>query len=432
LYDYFISSPGYLIPYGSFLFRVLENFPPWIKTIYSGQMLWKWIGLLLCVLGVALSAYMIFRIVWSFAKRLDSPKNHWLMFLAPIIIMIIVFSVEEFIKRSLRITGEALNSVTVGGTVIVVVMVIWAVFNLCRAVAETIIALPRMKEESLDASLLRIAARFLAFVIGGWIVIVSLRDLGADLLPLLAGLGVGGLAVALAAQRTLANFIGSLILFATKPVKPGDFCRYGDQIGTVEHMGLLSTRIRSLERTIITVPNAEFSEMKLDNFTLRDQRLLNTTLQLRYETTPEQMRYILAKLRELLLRHPKVAGEPARVRFVEYGAYSKDVEIFAYLRCQDQDTFLAIKEDILLRVEDVINEAGSGFAFPSQTSYLSRDTGLDVKRGSEVEAQVEQWRTGGKLPFPEFENNERRQLKDTLDYPPKGSPCYKPPAGKGE
>ena len=142
------------------------------------------------------------------------------------------------------------------------------------------------------------------------------------------------------------------------------------------------------------------------------------------------MRYILAKLRELLLRHPKVAGEPARVRFVDYGAYSKDVEIFAYLRCQDQDTFLAIKEDILLRVEDVINEAGSGFAFPSQTAYRSRDTGVDAKRGRDVEAQVEQWRARGKLPFPEFEDSERSKIKDSLDYPPKGSPDYRPSAGK--
>jgi MscS family membrane protein len=395
-------------------------------------MLWKWLSLFFCVFLAALFSYMIFRILRAFSKRLSAPKNRWPMILIPITIMIIIVGAEEFIRYSIRVTGEVMNSITVVSTVFIVVMVIWAVFSLCRAIAETIIALPRMREKSLDASLLRIGSRFLAFVIGVWIVIVSLRHLGADLIPLLAGLGVGGLAVALAAQRTLANFIGSLILYATKPVKPGDFCRYGDQIGTVEQIGLLSTQIRSLERTIITVPNAEFSEMKLDNFTMRDQRLLKTTLQLRYETTSEQMRYILAKLRELLLRHPKVAEVPLRVRFVDYGAYSKDVEIFAYLRCQDQETFLAIKEDILLRVEDIINEAGSGFAFPSQTAYLSRDTGVDTERQSGVEAQVENWRLNGKLPFPEFDDSERRQIKNTLDYPPKGSPDYRPPIGKGE
>jgi hypothetical protein len=172
--------------------------------------------------------------------------------------------------------------------------------------------------------------------------------------------------------------------------------------------------------------------MQLDNFAVRDQRLLKTVLQLRYETTPEQMRYILAKMRELLLGHPKVTPEPARVRFVGYGAYSKDVEIFAYIDCQDQSIFLAMQEDILLRIEDIVNEAGSGFAFPSQTAYLSRDSGLDAGRRGEAEDRVRQWRSSGTLPFPEFEGLEREQLENILDYPPKGSPDYEPPEVSSE
>jgi hypothetical protein len=139
------------------------------------------------------------------------------------------------------------------------------------------------------------------------------------------------------------------------------------------------------------------------------------------------MRWILARLRELLLAHPMVTPEPARVRFVDFGAYSKDVEIFAYLRCQDQDTFLAIKEDILLRVEDIVLKGGSGFAFPSQTTYFSRDGGLEEKRKDTAEAQVRRWRAEGRLPFPDFEEHERDRLMDALDYPPRGSPHYEPP-----
>jgi MscS family membrane protein len=226
-----------------------------------------------------------------------------------------------------------------------------------------------------------------------------------------AGLGVGGIAVALAAQRTLENLIGGITLYADRPVSVGDFCRWGDQIGTVEEIGLRSTRIRTLERTVVTVPNAELCQMELDNFMVRDRRLLRTTLQLRYETKPDQMRFILAKLRELLLGHPMVSPDPARVRFTGYGDYSKDVEIFAYVLCQDQNTFLAIQEDILLRMEDIIIGAGSGFAFPSQTAYLARDSGLDDERISESVAEVEQWRTDGKLPFPEFEDEQRKQIE---------------------
>ncbi len=140
------------------------------------------------------------------------------------------------------------------------------------------------------------------------------------------------------------------------------------------------------------------------------------------------MRYVLAKLRELLLGHPKVDPDPARVRFVAYGAYSKDVEVFAYLRCQEQSDFLAIQEDILLRMEDIISEAGTGFAFPSQTAYLAQDGGVDAERGREAEAKVGAWRDSGRLPFPEFAGEEREQLQDTLDWPPEGSPEHRPPA----
>lgn len=115
------------------------------------------------------------------------------------------------------------------------------------------------------------------------------------------------------------------------------------------------------------------------------------------------------------------------MRFVDFGTYSKSLEIFAYLRCQDQDTFLAIREDILLRIEDIIREGGSGFAFPSQTTYFSRAESLDEKSKDAAETQVGSWRARGRFPFPEFDEHEREKLRDVLDYPPEGSPDYRPP-----
>ncbi len=427
VYNYFIASPGYPVPQAHFLGRLVDSLPASFKTLYEEQTLWQWIGLFICVLATAAAGVLVFRLMKRVAGRLRGPLKSWVTLLAPVLFALIVLQVLKFIDWDINITGRVFHIVVACGQAIVAIMAVSAVSRLSRAISETVIATPAIREDSHDASLVRIGTRILAFLAGVLIIIYSLRQLGADMVPLLAGLGVGGLAIALAAQRTFANFIGSLILYANKPVRVGDFCRYGDQIGTVEHIGLLATRIRSLERTIVTVPNAEFSEMKLDNFAVRDQRLLKTVLQLRYETTPEQMRYVLARLRELLLGHPKVTPTPARVRFVSYGAYSKDVEVFAYLDCEDQDTFLAIQEDILLRMEDIVNEAGSGFAFPSQTAYLTQDKGVDTERQSAAEAEVDKWRKQGTLPFPEFEAEERHQLENILDYPPKGSPDYVSP-----
>ncbi|MDJ0807811.1 MAG: mechanosensitive ion channel [Gammaproteobacteria bacterium] len=428
-YESYISTPGYLIPHTNFLAGWIDDLPAWFHTLQGGQTLWQWIGLVLSVLVIFLAAYASHRFVKRLAEQLQPPWDTWLKGLPPVVIVTISAVIVNFLDKDLRITGDLLTAVTTGGQTIVFAMAAWVVYVFCKAIAETIIIAPRIRTQSSEAALLRIGARAIGFLLGAWILIDGIRELGADLIPLLAGLGVVGLAVSLAAQSTIANYIGGLILFANKPVRVGDFCRYGEdpstdwmRIGTVEEIGLISTRLRGIDRTVTNIPNAEFANMHIVNLTARDQRLVRTTLQLRYETTPEQMRYVLTRLRELLLGHPMVTADPARVRFIGYGPYSKNVEIFAYLQCQEQNTFLAIQEDLFLRIEDIISDAGTGFAFPSQTAYLARDEGLDAERCEEAERDMQRRRATGKLPFPEFEEEERELLEDILDYPPKGSP----------
>jgi len=432
-FEYFISTPGYMVPRIHFLGRFIEALPAGLKTVHGGQTLWQWIGLFLSILTIVLMAWVVYRILKRTAQRLRSPLDNWLMILVPVTVAIIAGVVVDFIDNDLNITGDLHGVVVTGGSVIVIAMAAWTVFLLFKAVAETVVASPRITEQSSEAALLRLSAGVIGVLLGAWIVIDGIRSLGADLIPLLAGLGVGGLALALAAQTTIANFIGGLILFTNKPVRVGEFCRYGTdpspgwlRIGTVEEINWLSTRIRGIDRTVTNIPNAEFSRMHIVNLTQRDQRLLKATLQLRYETTPDQLRYVLTRMRELLLGHPMVTPDPARVRFVGFGAYSLDLDVFAYVRCVEQDTFLAVQEDLFLRMSDIVQEAGTGFAFPSQTTYFTRDTGPDTERTDKAETEVKHRRFTGKLPFPEFEDEEREQLEDILDYPPKGSPNYKP------
>ena len=432
-YDNYISTPAYLISQAHYFGRVIDGLPIWFKTGYAGQKIWQWLGLLFCLLLTIYSSYIVFRYMNKLAANTKPFVNDWLKLAAVIVALILVMVIGKFVDEVLNFTGDMKVLVTTNLALIIFVLIAWGVFVFSKAISESIIATPRMRGLSSESSLLRIGARLVGFLAAMWIIIDGLRNLGADLIPLLAGLGIGGLAVALAAQSTIANFIGGLILLANKPVRVGDFCRYGEdpsadwlRIGTIEEINWLATRIRGIDRTVTTIPNAEFANMHIVNLTKRDQRLFRTTLQLRYETTSEQIRFILIKLRELLLGHPKVTPEPARVRFIGYAAYSKDIEIFSYLRCREQSEFLAIQEDLLLRIEEIIKSAGSGFAFPSQTTYFSRDSGLDEKKAEEAETEVGHLRFSGKLPFPEFDEEERGQLEDILDYPPKGSPDYRP------
>jgi len=418
-YEDYVAASGYLIPQAHMLSRFVDNLPDWFKIVFAGQLLWQWFGLLFGVLVTVAAAYFAYRYIRFSAKHLKSPLHDWLKVAAAVIVLVIVVVFSAFFDEGLNFTGNIQALITTGVALTIFVLTAWAAFVLCQALAETIIATPRLRGKSSEAALLRIAAWLLGFVIAAWIVIDGIRSLGADLIPLLAGLGIGGLAVALAAQSTIANFIGGLILLANKPVQVGDFCRYGEdpspdwlRIGTIEEINWISTRIRGIDRTVTTIPNAEFANMHIVNLTKRDQRLVRTTLQLRYETTSEQLRYVLVKLRELLLGHPKVTPDPARVRFVGYGAYSKDIEIFCYLRCIEHNEFLAIQEDLFLRMESIIKNAGSGFAFPSQTAYIARDSGLDQKHREEAETEVGHLRFTGKLPIPEFDEEESERLEE--------------------
>ncbi len=238
---------------------------------------------------------------------------------------------------------------------------------------------------------------------------------------LIAGLGVGGIAVALAAQKSLENVFGYLMIVADHPIVEGDFCRFGDQVGTVEEVGLRSTKVRTLDRTVVTIPNAEFSAMQLENFAKRDRIRFHTILGLRYETTPDQLRHLLVEIRRLLLSHAMVLPDPARVRFVGFGAYSLDIEITSYIATSDWAEFLGVREDLLLRLMDIIASSGAGLAFPSQTTYLTREEAADGEKVRAAEEQVRGWRERGELPLPDFAAEAKIALDDSVRYPPEGS-----------
>ena len=264
------------------------------------------------------------------------------------------------------------------------------------------------------------------------LVVIFYYFAGINLTAVVAGLGIGGIAVAFAAQKTIENFFGGLFLVWDKPIRLGDYCKAGEHAGTVEHIGLRSTQIRTLARTVVSIPNGQLSSVSVENFTLRDRFLFKHTLNLRYETTADQLRFVLAGIRELLYRHPKVDSPTARIRFVAFGPSSLDLEIFAYVLETAQEPFLAVQEDLLLRIMDLVESSGSGFAFPSQTLYMARDGGLDAEKGRSASAIVDRWRQEGELPFPDHRRVRVSQLEGTLDYPPEGSVMKEKDAGKKE
>jgi MscS family membrane protein len=195
---------------------------------------------------------------------------------------------------------------------------------------------------------------------------------GYDTSTILAGLGVGGLAIALAAQKTIENLFGGISIIGDRPVLVGDACRFGDRTGTVTHIGLRSTRIRTPDRTIISVPNSQFSSLALENISERDKIWFHPTFNLRRDTTSDQLMKVLSSLSEILRGHSKVEVGPLPVRFVGVGAYSLDIDAVAYVTTSDYDEFLALQQELLLKMLQAIEHAGTALAVPLQESFASR------------------------------------------------------------
>jgi MscS family membrane protein len=186
------------------------------------------------------------------------------------------------------------------------------------------------------------------------------------------------LAIALAAQKTIENLFGGVAVISDRPVSVGDFCRFGDRVGTVEDIGLRSTRIRTLDRTLVTVPNAQFSSMTLENFAKRDKMWFHFTLNLRRDTTPDQVRDLLKSITRKLADHPKAETGPLPVRFTGVGAYSLDLEGFAYILTRDSDEFMRVQQELILWILDEIEAVGTSLALPTQAWYpLERAPGTN-------------------------------------------------------
>ncbi len=223
---------------------------------------------------------------------------------------------------------------------------------------------------SSSRSMLSLGARVgkvLVLAIGA---VALLSELGYPVASLIAGLGVGGLAVALAAQKTVENLFGAFSIGADQPFREGDFVRIEDFVGTVEVIGMRSTKVRTLDRTLISIPNGRLAEMRLESLTARDRLRLACIIGLVYETTAAQMREVLARLERVLREHPKIWPDTVVVRFQALGASSLDIELMAWFETADWSEFQLIRQEVLLQFMEVVEAAGSSFAFPTQTVHL--------------------------------------------------------------
>ena len=409
---------------------------PFFEIRFLKVQLWQWIGLV--VLGIAsafaavLVAGLVIRLLGPLMRRAKTDVGERLVRYSrgPLRLALFVtfFSAGE---AALGLAVAVLTVVNALEKLLIIITISWAFFRLLDVLGQVIIDRLLWRGQSNVVLLIPPARRAAKMVLLTIALIAALDNFGYNVTTLVAGIGIGGIAIALAAQKSVENLFGGITLYADQPVRVGDVCRFGDRVGTVEDIGLRSTRIRTVERSVITVPNADFANLQIENLSRRDKYWYHPTLGLRCETTPDQLRYVLVELRKILYAHPMVDADPARVRFVRFAAYSLDLEVFSYVNAASYDEYLEVAEDLNLRIMDVVAQSGSGFAFPSQTQYASNE-GFDPEKARAAERQVEEWRQQNALHLPRFPREKIKELDGTLDYPPKGSAVAKPQSdGKG-
>jgi len=346
---------------------------PLVAWSFLDTPLWRWIALaLLVVLAAALSRLvcpLAFRLIHPALKRIW-PKSDWSElegFVAPLEVLLASAAFRigmEWVDPSALVRPYLQR----GLSLLFFLGFAWLFMRTVDVIIRRLNIFLRSRHQSFSYSVLPLASRVLKITILLLMIAALLSSWGYNTTTIVAGLGVGGIAIALAAQKTIENFFGGVAVVSDRPVAVGEFCKFGDRMGTVEDVGLRSTRIRTLDRTLVTVPNGQFSSMTLENFDRRDKMLFHFMLNVRRDTKPDQVRELLSSISKMLAEHPKLEKSALPIHFNGVGTYSLDLEIFAYVLTKDGNEFNRIQQDLYLRILDAVEAAGTALALPTQAN----------------------------------------------------------------
>jgi MscS family membrane protein len=370
--------------------RQLEGHLPafLVQNFIFGMAVWQWLAILLAI-PVAVG------IAWLLLRTLSLPWNLWLRYRqlpgpsggilvsGPLwLLAAALVHVGLVLLLGLPLLDRHYYALT--ARVIVVVALVWLFWRITGGVMRRLRGRAISFGKTGAGTLMLLGERILKalVLIGG--VFTFLSVLGFNLTTVLAGLGIGGIALAFAAQKTLENLFGGISVLGDEVIRIGDVCQFGDRVGEVEDISLRSTRIRTVERTELYIPNGALATMNVENLTRRDKILFNSKIALRYETSASQLQCVLAEVRSLLFQHPKIESVGARVGFVGFEKGTLTFEIFSYALTSDFIEFTSIREELFLRIMEIVDQSGTGLAPPATPLDFNQEAGLDRAKTKSV------------------------------------------------
>ena len=369
IYEAFTSSPVGLeaiIPT-----RWMLSLPVWAKAQIAGVTLWQWFGFVFGFLVGLLFVFGVYRLARRLARRReDGAAAGWHSLLTPLAIILLAGVLGPLICKILRISGSPLVVIAFVQTITLYVSAAWLSLIGAGILGEAVVASERLRPQSLDSQLIRLGVRFVGIVIAIGLLMRAGDELGFPAYSMLAGLGVGGLAVALAARDSLANLFGSVLIMFEKPFRVGHRIRLSSSEGVVEDVGYRSTRIRTADNSLISIPNDTIVNATVENLTMRTMFRQRLLVQVTYDTTRDKLEALADGIRQLIADHPMTNKDNFHVRFNDFGESSLNVLVIFYLIVPDYAAELREREDILLKIMDLAKELGVEFAFPTRTLHV--------------------------------------------------------------
>lgn len=369
--------------------QITEALPPVLDQPLLGQPLWKYLAsalLILLILGFALLVHWVTRLFLARCTSQGEIRLQLIKLILPLLLLILIPVAIQLIAVDIRLRLAALDMVDDLMWLWFYSVATWALLIGANLVAAIIIRSPSISPAGLDASMVRLACRLVAYALSIWVWVEGLQALGLSLIPLLAGVGVSGLAFALAAKPTLGNLLGGVILFADKPFRVGHRVVVGEHQGIIEEIGLRSTRLRTLDGHLVSLPNDEVCASSIENVAARPniKRVLNVTLT--YDTPPEKIRRAIEIIQQLLSldedggQDEEALGRPSnqhlhfddenlppRVYFSDLNADSLNILVLYWFTPPDYWDYMAHATWLNLQLIERFNAEGIEFAFPTQT-----------------------------------------------------------------
>lgn len=361
---------------------------------------WQWLAILV-FLPLAFIIARILTLIfekamrsWRMARHLPLPPSESLTKIGPFTFMIallIHYALVAYIGTSLLYRYYYRRIIWI----CLAIAFYWLLTRLTQALSSRIAASLSNRGMYAERSIVALIRRFIEVSIFILVTLIVLRGLGFDVSAALAGVGIGTLALGLGAQKTFENMFGGVSILFDKVVLIGDACKINNQSGVVEDIGLRSTRLRTPERTLLSIPNGTMATATIENLRFRDKFLCQQVIRLRYDLSPDHVRFVLEEIRQLMLDNSKVEDSTSRARFIRFAEYALEIEIFCYILESDYAAYLSTQEALLLSIMDALEKAGVVVALPTQATIVTQDSWVDPEKQKAAQTAVEKMRDPG-------------------------------------